>query len=350
VIRFFPPYAKQYGQRLGPAALSAGRKDLFMARKTPPVANQVIGPYVRSNAYIKGRLIDFDTGKADLENQHMAWLREKVSYAKMQSDYTIWIIGYASKLGDGTFNEHLSNDRMNAVLKFIRTVDDRALSKIELWKARGSAGYEAAANDNSADERAVEVHIFIGTTPPPPPHVDPHPRPLPPLPGGKRYSKWSVAAPGGGVANIAPGLVVGFNIFVFRNEETNEQKAYISPQVGLGLSLSLKGGKLLLAAQTLLTSGAYSNMDFTPFTTSLPVTWDEIGDSLATVTGGGAGAGKGVQAAHFTIDAPSVWRYSSAGTPIRKDLHLVSFDSFGKDYQIGAGASAVAGPLILVAE
>jgi hypothetical protein len=324
-----------------------------MSRRTPAIATQVIPPYIRTNAYLKGRLIDFDTASFMLEGQHRDWLVQKVNYAKVQSDYRIWLIGYASKLGDTASNQHLSLARMNSVLRFMGTVDDRALSKVDSFMARGSGGYVAGATDNSADERAVEVHIFIGTPPPddPPPDITPTPHPLPPLPGGKRYSKWAVAAPGGGVANIAPGIVIGFNIFVFRNDETGEKKAYISPQVGLGLSFSLKGGKLLFAVQTLLTSPAYSNMDFTKFTTDYPLTWAELGDAGVTVSSVGGGIGViGGQGAYVTIDAPNVYRYSTAGTPIRKEMHLISFNASGKDYQLGAGASAVAGTLVLVAE
>jgi len=70
-----------------------------------------------------------------------------------------------------------------------------------------------------------------------------------------------------------------------------------------------------------------------------------------TVSSIGGGIGViGGQGAYVTIDAPNVYRYSTAGTPIRKEMHLVSFNASGKDYQLGAGASAVAGTLVLVAE
>ena len=325
-----------------------------MARKTPPVREQVVGPYVRSNAYIKGRLIDFDTGSAALEGQHKRWLSEKMAYVKSQSGFHMWLIGFASKIGDANYNKRLSNDRTNAVLKFIGDLDDRALNAIELWEARGEEGYKAAESDNSADMRAVEVHIFIGDIPPPPPPPDikPNPRPLPPLPGGQRYSDWAVASPGGAVSNILPGVVIGFNVFVFRNRTTGEQRAYIAPSAGFGQSLSLKGGPVAQAVQTLLTSPTGTNMDFEPLTSPLPVTWDELGDSLSTVSSIGAGGligPRGVTAIHTTIEAPSVWRHSPSGVPIRKELQLFSFDYVGRNFQVGAGGSAVVGPLVEVA-
>src|SRR5580658_3257656 len=66
--------------------------------------------------------------------------------------------------------------------------------RLALFLARGDEGYAAAPGDNSSDERAVEVHIFLSPTPPPPPptHVDP-PKPKPPLPGGPRSVNWQVA-------------------------------------------------------------------------------------------------------------------------------------------------------------
>ena len=258
-----------------------------MSRKTPPVAEQVIGPYIYTNAFLKARLIDFDTGKSELESQHKLWLANKTSYAKLQSDYRVWLIGYASKIGDTAFNQNLSNDRMNAVLKYMGTVDSQALSKVATWVSRGSAGYTAAASDNSADERAVEVHIFIGSDPPdgPPPDATPVSHSLPPLPGGTRYSKWSVAAPGGASFTIPPAEVVGGNIILFRNRETGEERKYFSPEGGVGISVNLPGGKLA----TLLTAPSFSAVSFTDFTTDLPVTWDELEDSLVTISSVGVG-------------------------------------------------------------
>jgi len=324
-----------------------------MPRKTPPVAKQVIDPRINTSAYLKARLIDFDTGSPDLEQQHKDWLFQKVSQAKGNSDYGLWVIGSASKLGDESRNQTLSNSRMSSVLKFMGTIDNRALTKVETWRALGSSwSSSSAADDNSPEERAVEVHIWIGSPPPdnPPPEIKPIPRPLPPLPGGKRYKNWSVATPGGAVANILPGVVIGFNIFVFKNKDTGDQKAYFSPQAGLGLSLSLKGGKMFSAVQTLLTSPSGTNMEFTDFTPNFPITWEELGDSLTTVSSVGAGAGVGIQTAHVTVEAPKVYHYSTAGTPIYASMQLASFNSPGKDFQVGAGGSAVTGPLILVGQ
>ncbi len=91
-------------------------------------------------------------------------------------------------------------------------------------------------------------------------------------------------------------------------------------------------------------------MDFEPLTSPLPITWEELGDSLSTVSSIGGGIGpRGVTAIHTTIEAPNVWRHSPSGVPIRKELQLFSFDYVGKNFQLGAGGSAVVGPLVEVA-
>ena len=323
-----------------------------MARRTPAVAEQVKGPYIRTNAFIKARLIDFDTDSAVLEAQHKKWLAEKMAHVKKQSGFQMWLIGFASKIGDAKHNRNLSNNRMNSVLKFVGDIDDRAMNSLQTWEARGEEGYKAAESDNSADMRAVEVHIFIGSAPqPPPPDIKPTPRPVIPLPGGKRFTKWAVAAPGGAVSNVVPGVVIGFNIFVFKNEETGEQRAFIAPSAGFGASFSLKGLKgIKEIIQKVLTTPSGSPVEFTSLTSALPVTWEELEESLATVSSVGAGVFVGAQAAHISIDAPNVWRHTPSGIPIRKEVRLFEFNAVGKSYQLGAGGSAVTGPLIKVAE
>lgn len=324
-----------------------------MTRKTPPVTDQVRPPHIATNAFIKARLIDFDTASAGLEAAHKHWLTVQMHHVQRQSAFQVWLVGFASKIGNAGFNKRLSNDRMNAVLRFIGEIDERAMASIHLWEARGEEGYTARESDNSADMRAVEVHIFIGPgpLPSPPPNIAPVPRPATPLPGGPRQAKWAVAAPGGAVANVLPGVVIGFNVFVFRNEATGETRAYIAPQGGFGLSLSLKGLKGSSdILQKVLTSPSATDMQFAPLLSPLPVTWDELEESLATVTSIGGGLGRGVAAIHTTIDAPHVWRHAPSGIPVRKELRLFEFDSVGANFQLGVGGSAVTGPLVKVAD
>ena len=328
-----------------------------MARRTPPVAIQVIPPFRPSNALLQKRLIDFDTGSATLENQHKAWLTEAMNRAKGNSAFHVRIFGFASRLGDENANEKLSLARMNAVYNFIKAIDGRVLNSIEMWHAAGSSESGGTAKDDSPEWRAVEVHIFIGEIPPPPPppgnkKVDPPSKP--PLPGGQRFGRWSVSAPGGGTATIGPsigpltaGVAVGFNVFYVKNEDTQEIRKYWSPVGGLGVSLGIPSNFKSLSnlIQTLATSPSYSAISFTKVFPPHAVTWNEVEACLVSVQGAGAGAGKrNVSAAVVTFHGPGVYQYGPSGFPLRIAEDIWSFNS-SSDLMLGVGANATAGPL-----
>jgi hypothetical protein len=320
-----------------------------MARKTPPIAAQVVAPQLASNAFLKARLIDFDTGSAELEAQHKGWLRKSMADAARNSMYRIRLVGYASKLGDGAKNSDLSYARIDQTLRFLQSLDGKAADRVETFRANGEDAYEAAQSDNSADWRAVEVHIFIGSLPPPPPGLTPIPPRAPmPLPGGERFKEWQVAAPGGFF--VSAGVGGGFNVFFILNTKTNERRGYIQPVGGAGISLGIKGLKAIWnVIQQIVTGIQYSGMEFTPVTSKLPVTWEEMEDCLVSVGSAGAGVGPGLSAAYVTFTAAGVWQYGPGNYPLKlPGGNLFTFKSVGKSWQLGAGGSGVTGPLIRV--
>lgn len=151
--------------------------------------------------------------------------------------FRVRLVGFASKVGDASFNSNLSFNRVKKVLDFLQSVDSRTADRVETFRAVGEDGYGAAESDKSPEFRAVEVHIFIGDLPPPPPlpNVKPTPTPVVPLPGGKRTTDWAVAAPGGAVVSTPiPGLVVGINFFIIRRISDRETRSYFSPALGAG--------------------------------------------------------------------------------------------------------------------
>ena len=230
-----------------------------MARRTRQVANQVIEPFHSSNARFKKRLIDFDTGSANLEAQHETWLRQSMNIARTNSAFHVRVFGFASKLGNAKFNKALSQGRMNSVLSFLQKIDQRTLSSVEAWESHGSDDSPGNAKDNSPEWRAVEVHMFIGEIPPSP--VPPNVTPVKPkviqLPGGERFREWSVATPGG--AFIAEVVGGGFNVFIIKNEKRNETRGYIQPVAGVGASLSVSGLKMVWnIVQQIITGVQYS--------------------------------------------------------------------------------------------
>ena len=304
-------------------------------RKTPPETKQLITPFIPSRAAIKMRLIDFDTGSAELEKQHRDWLTGAAAAAKAKSasaGITIHLYGFASRLGDEEKNWTLSLRRMNAVLSFIQTKDKRAYASAKFW-IFGENISEGGDQDNDPDWRAVEVHIFINepSLPPPPPPKGGKPAKskLPPLPGGPRYQGWDIAFRPVGSVNVFKGATVGVNLFVLRNQDTKEKREYLHFTLGASasigpfdpLSLASHLNTVVKAFFTVLKG--VNEKDFKPVRTPLPLTWSELENSLATVSVVG---GKinifGATVFIINFDAPAVYQYSEQGHPIKKECHL----------------------------
>jgi hypothetical protein len=313
-------------------------------------------PYIPSNAARKTRLIGFDASYAangyKLKPEHMVELDKLVAFVSRTSEFSLWIVGYASKAGDHHANQTLSANRALSVETYLKSKnglfgDDERLA---LFLARGDEGYSAAPGDNSADERAVEVHIFLSPTPPPPPptHVDP-PKPKPPLPGGPRSVNWQVATPGGVfVAEVVGG---GFNVFFIKNTDTNEMRGYIQPVAGIGGGLSASGLKLIWSIiQRMLTGIQYSAPDFiTMPSPPQPVTFEEVEDCLVRVASAAGGVAKlSYGYAIITFACPGLYHYGPSGVPIKTPMDLWQFTVKGSTWQLGLNASEVVGPLVRV--
>jgi hypothetical protein len=318
-------------------------------RKTKPIPVQVIGPFRPSNARFQARLIDFDTDSAVLEEQHMTFLSNSMSAAKQNSAFHVRLFGFASRVGSTAHNEALARNRMNAVLNFIQKIDQRALASVEEFQNFGESKSGRVEADNSAEFRAVEVHIFIGEIPtPPPPDVKPIPRPRPPvpLPGGPRFKEWEIAAPGG--VAVAEGIGGGFNIFLIRNVKQQELRGYIQPAAGIGASISLSGlKKAAQIIQQIITGAQGGPPDFIDVTASFPVTFTEVEECLVRVASAGAGLLKGASFAVITFSG-TVSHHGPSGQPIRTAEDIFKFISAGEGFQLGAGATDLVGPLIRI--
>jgi hypothetical protein len=329
-------------------------------RRTPPVAVQVIPPFSPTNALIQKRLIDFDTGSADLEKQHTDFLTSAISRAKTNASYHVRIFGFASHLGDVAFNRQLSLARMQSVFNFMKSQDGRVLNSIEMFEAFGDTRSQGGRRDDSPEFRAVEVHIFIGDIPPiDPPNIRPVPKPsLPPLPGGPRSGRWAIATPGGVTVTVGPsigvltaGVTVGANLFAIKNLVTKEQREYAVLAFGLGVSLGLPGSATSLknVLATILTGPNFSNLDFSDVFPHFPVTFKEVENCLVDITSANAGVVL-LSASIAVITFNSIdgaFHYDSSGQPIRiPGEEIWSFNSAGRNFQAGAGESSVTGPLI----
>jgi hypothetical protein len=317
---------------------------------------EYIGPaYLKSNAARKTRLIAFDTSYAAngyaLKFEHKQELNKLAAFVSQTSDFSVWIVGYASKRGNHAANKTLSANRALSVETYLKSLNPLFgdPDRLAVFDFRGDEGYIAARGDNSADERAVEVHIFLGNPKPPPPphpHVDP-PRPKPPLPGGARFSKWEIATPGGVfVAEIVGG---GFNVFFIKNPKLNELRGYIQPVAGTGGGLSISGLKMLgQIVQRFITGVQGSALEFTEVISPDPVTWEEVESCLVRVTSAAGGVIISGGVAIITFACPGVYHYGPSGIPIKEPIDLWQFKTIGKVYQVGVNASVVVGPLISV--
>jgi outer membrane protein OmpA-like peptidoglycan-associated protein len=99
-------------------------------RRTPPIAKQVVPPFSPTHALLQARLIDFDTGSANLEQQHKNFLAGAITRAKVNSAFHVRIFGFASHLGDAGANESLSRARMQSVFNFLKGLDGRVLNSL----------------------------------------------------------------------------------------------------------------------------------------------------------------------------------------------------------------------------
>jgi hypothetical protein len=309
-------------------------------------------PYIPSNAARKTRLIGFDASYSAngyaLKPEHMVELDKLVTFVSRTSEFSLWIVGYASKAGNHHANKTLSANRALSVETYLKSQnglfgDDERLA---LFLARGDEGYVAPEGDNSADERAAEVHIFLSPVPPPPPptYVDP-PKHKPPLPGGPRSVNWQVATPGGVfVAEVIGG---GFNIFFIKNTDTNEMRGYIQPVAGVGGGLSISGLKMVWSIiQRFITGVQYSAPDFVTVTPPQPVTWEEVEACLVRVASAAGGVLKASYGyAIITFGCPGLYHYGPSDVPIKEAMDLWQFTVKGSTWQAGVNASEVVGPL-----
>ncbi len=71
-----------------------------MSRRTKPVADQVVTPFLPSDARLRKHPIDFDTDSDRLEDAQKAWLRESICITNTDAAYQPRIFGCAQKDGN----------------------------------------------------------------------------------------------------------------------------------------------------------------------------------------------------------------------------------------------------------
>ncbi len=303
-------------------------------------------------------MIDFHTGKSDLRDEHKAWIDETILQLAHVGEFFIYIYGFASKLGPAhgsgdakaseAFNRQLSYDRASVAARYMEGLDRRVSSRIREFSARGSADYHAPSSDDSAEQRAVEIHVYrVPVAPHPPANVDP----VPPLPGGSRYMSWAVATPFSVSLSPAPGAVAGVNVVVFRcHERHDETRAYIVPGLGAGFAyVGPKLGKLAEMAKAIFGSLSYAGMSFTDTTAVTPFNFKDLEGASCDLRSAGGGLGPGYQVARASASGKLWFREKSGKAMFATRDFVKDVNCSGKDLQLGVGASAVGGPMVRIA-
>jgi hypothetical protein len=301
---------------------------------------------INTDAIRKVRLTDFPTGKADLQQEHKSWLDGLASFAAGQPNFYLDIIGFASKTGSVALNERLSKERAAAVQQYLEGKDQRFRYRVRYLEFVGEGGYVAPETDNSPEWRAVEVHFYLA--PPRTPAGVKDPRK--PLPGGPRFTNWSVAAVFGLQTDIFAGVVAGGNLVLFRkNDPPVEEHWYAALQGGPGYSLAIPNlRKLAEIVQNIITAPSYSGMKLTPVTAVTPFNFGDLDLATCDMASAGGGLIKGYQFARMNVYG-KVWYYDRNGLgTYDTETFLSNVNVGGPTLMVGAGASFIGGALFLV--
>jgi hypothetical protein len=301
-------------------------QDLIMGDECLPYLADPLQRFEKP-AFRAKRLINFPTGKDIINKCQEGWLARAAHAIPPDRAFTIYIFGYASKLGfrgrtqeqSDEANVALSFRRANRAAQIMELINPRIRDHVDRFTAEAQdqfiaegnkdKDYVAGPNDDSGLWRAIEVHLFLDDPPPPPPQVVPEP----PCHGGQRYRKWSIATPLGFSGSPIPGGVIAGNLVVFRRDEGAPAiHYYAAPALGVGFSFS--GPKLGQVWEWIKALGP-SAMDpnsWSSFTAETPFNFGDLDGATCSIgsLGGGELVGFTYQA---VMVSGSVWFRESSG-------------------------------------
>jgi hypothetical protein len=327
------------------------------------------------------RITDFPTGKTTLSKEQEAWLTQSAVGVPLTDPVTIWIVGYASKLGfraadnlqSANRNVILSWNRAKACRQLMTAVNPAIADMVDIFSGHGNEDpvYDArgpSATDDSWDWRAVEIHMFLGDPPPKPPHFDPNPlAPCDP----NQHSKWSIAVPGGitldGSQLETPiPAAIGVNVVVIRREE-GSPRTHTYLALGFGAGATVPFGKLdftvlpsLVKAlrktpdkaakviEAIVGGVNMSELEFTPFTADNPFSFPDLNGATFEIAGGGGGNGPGFQFAIANMRGQTHFRDNKDHCLFGQKDFITGINLNGADVQFGISASVIGGPMIQI--
>jgi hypothetical protein len=132
-------------------------------------------------------LYNFDTGGHALKPEHRSFLAEKIAPRMRTGRWYLWLCGTASKIGSASFNEELSQRRVEQVVGHLSSMGVSAKNIQVKWTGERES-MSTLADDET--ERAVQFHMqrapAVDKPAPEPPPVPPPPPPKP-APSGRWF-------------------------------------------------------------------------------------------------------------------------------------------------------------------
>jgi outer membrane protein OmpA-like peptidoglycan-associated protein len=106
---------------------------------------------------------DFDIAKSDLKDKQKTTLKELAGRAISNPNAEIEIVGHTDTTGEVSFNQTLSEDRANAVRKYLidRGVNSGQI-KLTIGKGLSEPKVEEKTKDDRARNRRVEIRYWAG--------------------------------------------------------------------------------------------------------------------------------------------------------------------------------------------
>ncbi|WP_293868380.1 OmpA family protein [uncultured Alsobacter sp.] len=217
------------------------------------MAEKIVAAGLKSGGLMSAKLTDLKG--AELHQEHKAWLDSMIARATANTtkDVQVYIIGFASKVGDAGYNQKLSRERAWAVRDYINARSGWLAKHVTRFEDKGEGeaaefgrNLKTETDMNDYHWRAVEVHLLGGFKPAPKPDVDPDPPKT--LPGASM--KWGMASAGAVSLTIPNSAIlnVGLALFIFAKLDQDKGAGlYLSMPIGFSISvqtlLKLKQGK-----------------------------------------------------------------------------------------------------------
>jgi hypothetical protein len=118
-----------------------------------------VQPISGTEAILAARLCNLPRGSSALLPAHHTWIESKlVPIVRATPESWVDIIGYASRLGEGSNNQRISNERCNAVANRLRALIPHAHFNLRIGKGENESS--GASSNDDGYWRAAEAYAY----------------------------------------------------------------------------------------------------------------------------------------------------------------------------------------------